>query len=366
MKRTTIVTAFATMLLLLASAATARPPSDDGTFALDAPTFDIDATRDGGIAFTQASAVGKINTRNGRIRIINELPLEMTSPATTVNGVEAVGARNFFVTTGGADQAIQTGLWHVNRGKARLLGDIETFETTHDPDAFEGIQWKNQACEEDPVGGFTAGPQSNPYHLVRSGGKFIVADAAGNSLLSVRRNGSIDWLAVFTPPTDQDGDFLVLFPLNDEVDCYVQPVPTSVAIAPNGDYFVGELTGAAADGLPIGLSRVWRIDRGANNVTCPSSQCEVVLDGLTSVIDVEFGPDGKLYVVEYEANSWLAQFVGAPNLGGSVKACDVNTGDCTTVADGLEFPGAITFDKWGTLWLLEDGTGTPTVRSLDY
>lgn len=40
-------------------------------------------------------------------------------------------------------------------------------------------------------------------------------------------------------------------------------------------------------------------------------------------------------------------------------------GKCEVVADGLEFPSAITFDKQGNLWLLENNTSNPTVRILN-
>jgi hypothetical protein len=67
-----------------------------------------------------------------------------------------------------------------------------------------------------------------------------------------------------------------------------------------------------ADGtFPIGLSRVWKIPADANNVVCSedSGPCEVLIDGLTSVIDVAIGPDGLLYVVEFDENSWFASFI---------------------------------------------------------
>jgi hypothetical protein len=144
------------------------------------------------------------------------------------------------------------------------------------------------------------------------------------------------------------------------VPCYVQPVPTSVAIGPGGDYYVGELTGATEDGtLPIGLSRVWRIDSGARNVVCSETDalngCELLIDGLTSVIDVAFGPDGDLYVVEYDETSWIATFAPAIASGGTIGKYDPATGDLIeVVASGLEFPSAITFDEHGNLWVLEN------------
>ena len=45
----------------------------------------------------------------------------------------------------------------------------------------------------------------------------------------------------------------------------VQPVATSVAIGPDGAYYVGELKGFPA---PTGESRVWRIEPGSRNVRC--------------------------------------------------------------------------------------------------
>lgn len=52
------------------------------------------------------------------------------------------------------------------------------------------------------------------------------------------------------------------------------------------------------------------------HATCPSSACTVVLSGLTSVIDIEFGPAGFLYVLEYDENGWS----GATSLGNAAGA----------------------------------------------
>ena len=332
-------------------------------YAFDPAAFDIAAAPDGSILVTGNDTISAI--RNGVIRQVAEVPVPVTDPPSTLNGLAAIGSGNYFATTGGGDLAQGAKLWRVSPGNARMVADIGGFETAHDPDAAGGLQWKDSRCEAvDP---FSAGPQSNPYHLTApSGGEALVADAAGNTLLSVRTNGKVDWVAVFTPPAaDASGstdpaDWLVLFTLDDGTDCYVQPVPTSVAVGPDGAYYVGELTGVPA--VP-GWSRVWRIDPGARNVVCPSAACTVVVDGLTSVIDVDFGPDGQLYVAEYHADGWLAAF-GPDPANGTVKRCDVATGQCTLVAEDLLLPSALTFDKWGALWLLENNIFAPTVRKL--
>ena len=325
-------------------------------------TYAIDATPNGSILVTQNNTVQEIH--RGKVKQIMEIP---AIPGAPINGVEAIGRRSYFVTSGGLDLAAGAGVWHVSAGQARMVGDIEAFETNNDPDATEGPQWKDLQCEEDPSQGFTAGPQSNPYHLKAiSGSEVLVADAAGNSLLTVNKNGTIDLVAVFTPPVDENGDYRFFRPAigNPEIDCFVQPVPTSVDIGPDGATYVGELTGTPA--VP-GWSRVWRIEEGAKNVTCPSEDCKVVVDGLTSVIDLEFGPDGMLYIVEYDKNGWLQAVIGNA-AGGAVKRCDTGTGDCEVVegADNFVlFATAITFDKWDNLWLLENNLVAPKVRRLN-
>lgn len=340
-----------------AAAAQAYRGAYGASYTFEAAVFDIAATPDGSILVAQNTTVKEID-RKGHVGEVITVPTVAGSP---INGLEAIGRRSFFATSGGLDAAVGAGLWRVSEGVARKVVDIEAFEQTHDPDV---SVWKDARCEEPE---FTAGPQSNPYHLAAlSGNEALVADAAGNALLWGKSNGEVDWVAVLTPPTDESGDYRVLKTLADGTDCYVQPVPTSVAIGPDGAYYVGELTGATAEGLHVGLSRVWRIEPGARNVVCPSAACEVVISGMTSVIDLAFGPDGKLYVLEYDENSWLAPFIpSVPLGGGTINRCDVDTGRCDAVVQGLTLPGAITFDKWGDLGIVENNITAPTVHRVN-
>lgn len=328
---------------------------------------------------TSTSAIWEIR-QNGDTRQIAEVTTTEGSP---INGLEANGQGNFLVTSGGLDLAVGAGVWRVSRGGQRLVGDVQTFEEENDPDAFEGLAWKDQRCEGVPP--FSVGPQSNPYQLAGlSGGDALVADAAGNTVLSVENPGRVDWVAILSPPTadgsgsSDAGDWMVLFPLDEDTDCYVQPVATSVAVGPGGDTYVGELTGVTPTDIGLeeggpttGLSRVWRIDAGARNVTCPSAACQVVLSGFTSIIDLAFGPDGGLYVVEYDENGWFTALEADPPnpAGGAVRRCDVDTdaqkADCDVVEDGLTLPAAITFDKWDGLWVLEKNLSEPTVSKLE-
>ncbi len=364
-----VIAGLAAMLVVAPVAASEGPP-----YSFPPAVFDIDAAPDGSILV--AGADGSIYAaRGGAAQPVASVPVPTTVPIpSTLNGIASIGRGNYFATTGGGDLAAGAKLWRVSPGDGRMVADIEAFEIARDPDGTAGLAWKDPACEA--IAPFSAGPQSNPYHLAAlSGSTALVADAAGNSLLAAASNGVIEVVATFTPPiagggSSQDpGDWMVLSPLDADTDCYVQPVPTSVAIGPDGAYYVGELTGVTpADigfgGPSTGLSRVWRIEPGARNVVCPSERCEMAFSGFTSAIDVAFGPDGNLYVVEYDENNWFAATVLAAPGGGTVNRCDLGTGDCVMVAGELTLPGAITFDERGRLWLLESNTVAPTLRTL--
>lgn len=354
-----VLLAVAVMLLTVLAPAAATPAADpeEGYSLGVGPVFDIAAAPDGSLLAVGGFSVWEI--RHGQVSEV--ITGDFGSKALGLNGIAALGRGSYLVTTLPGDLAVGAGVWRVSPGGVRLLGDIEAFETEHDPDAFAGPQWKDQRCEDvDP---FSAGPQSNPYHLEVHNRTALVADAAGNTLLAVDAGGQVDLVAVFTPPTDDSGSWIELFRLSDDTPCYVQPVPTAVDIGPDGAYYVGELTGATP-GDPVGLSRVWRIEPGARNVVCPSAECEVVLEGFTSLIDLAFGPDGLLYLVEYDVKGWLAA-LGGEGKGGAIRACDLSDGLCQTIEDKLVFPGTITFDKRGNLWLLESNLFNPVVRPVD-
>jgi hypothetical protein len=139
-----------------------------------------------------------------------------------------------------------------------------------------------------------------------------------------------------------------------------QPVATSVAVGPDGAYYVGELKGFPA---PTGESRVWRIEPGSRNVRCgESKKCTVVLDGFTSIIDLVFGPDGRLNVAQIDDLSWFAM-ENEVGVGGSVHACNLTTKACATVAAGVPMLTTIAYRDdgvlWGSIWSLVPAAAPP-------
>ena len=106
--------------------------------------------------------------------------------------------------------------------------------------------------------------------------------------------------------------------LPDEIPA--QGVATSVAIGPDGAYYVSELKGFPA---PLGMSRIWRIEPGTRHVHCDADvtdgPCTLVADGFTSIVDLTFDSDGTAYVTELDEASWFAVEVATDGMvGGTV------------------------------------------------
>lgn len=219
-------------------------------------------------------------------------------------------------------------IYRVTGGNVHELADLGAFEAAVNP---------------------AGGPvESNPFDVAAlSGGQTLVADAAGNSVLIINRGGDVDWVAtlpselVSTANAQQllgcpnVPEELAFFAFLCDLDQFpAEAVATSVAVGPDGAYYVGELKGIPA---PTGESRIWRIEPGARHAACGvSPACSVVADGFTAIVDLAFGPDGTLYVVELDEASWLGPKLGQ-GAGGTVNACSSAGGawSCAEVAGGL-------------------------------
>ena len=239
--------------------------------------------------------------------------------------------------TGNPGEDTGQALYRASKGKTRLIVDLFAFEEENNPDGADLID-------------------SNPFDVHSLGGQAaLVADAGANDLLKVDNQGNVKVLAVFPSElvsTDNVKD-LVGCPSQSPL-CELppmipaQPVPTSIAVGPDGYYYVGELKGFPA---PTGESSIWRVAPGASGATCPSPDCQKVFDGgFTSIIDLKFDAEGTLHVAEFDEDSWFAVEVFGGGAGGTINACDVEAGTCSEVATGIPVLTAITFGKGRTLW----------------
>ena len=71
----------------------------------------------------------------------------------------------------------------------------------------------------------------------------------------------------------------------------MQAVPTGVVKGPDGALYMSQLTGFP---FPVGGANVYRIDPR-------SGKTSVYATGFTNIIDLDFGKDGTLYVLEMDA-----------------------------------------------------------------
>jgi len=146
--------------------------------------------------------------------------------------------------------------------------------------------------------------------LLARAGPQILTDAGGNSLVRVSDSGEISTIATFPsrprPPARP-----------------LESVPTCVAVGPDGAYYVGELSGAP---FATGAARVYRV--------VPGHTPEVFLEGFTTIIDLAFGPDDSLYVLQHSS---AGPFFASP--GSLVRVAP--DGTRTTVLEGLQRPTSV-------------------------
>jgi hypothetical protein len=214
-------------------------------------------------------------------------------------------------------------------GSAEVFADLGAFEHEHNPDSAD----VNSSLE------------SNPYGiLLAPDGTLWATDAAGNDLLRVAADGTIETEAVFhvrmvPPPIDRSATpdpsaAPVLIPM--------QSVPTGMAIGPDGALYVTQLTGVP---YPVGGARVVRI--------VPGQPPQLDGFGLTNAMDLAFGPDGTLYVVEFAVHGRTS---GDPT--GAVVAIPPGGGPAVVIAtEGIVHPGGITVDAAGTIFITNSAEG---------
>jgi hypothetical protein len=194
-------------------------------------------------------------------------------------------------------------------GGATFVADLGAFEAANNPD-----------------GGVL---DTNPYGLLAVPDGHVLTDAGANSLLHVDPNGDISTFAVFqSRPSGRSTD----------------SVPTSVAVGPDGAYYVGELAPGA------GTANVYRVVPGEPPRLIPAS--EACLGGFTTIIDIAFDDEGNLYVLQIGPGS-LIRITRDENQPGDT--CDqFRAGTRTTIVSGLTAPTSVAFGH-GALYVSNNG-----------
>ncbi len=337
----------ALVTLVVALAATVGPaaarPDPDGVVVEGLTDPRGIAAAGGRVLLVAESGSGKITRivprRHGAasVRTFAEFPFDPDAGPFPVE-VAYQGPNHIWVTLEGDPAAGGNRVVRLNRkGKITLSVDIGAYQVTDpDPDDQDDIP-----------------DESNPFGLaVLQGGGVLVTDAANNDLLRITKKKKIKTVARFLredvpyPPVDVP-DFDDPPP---GTPTPAEAVPTAVAIGPDGAWYVSELKG-----FPFvkGTSRIWRIEPGTKNATCDPEHpdvgpCTTYATGFTSVIDLAFGRDGTMYVLEIVKEGLLgAEFFDEPPIG---ALWAVKGGSKTELVPGtLMAPGGVAVGYNGTL-----------------
>lgn len=194
-------------------------------------------------------------------------------------------------------------------GNWKPVVDIAGFEAANNPDAGQ------PGTHVD----------SNPNAVAALSGGRVVVDAGANDVLSIDGNGDISVLAVFPVRFVPFGGGMIP----------MQPVPTSVAVGPDGAYYVGQLTGFP---FPFGGANIFRL--------VPGQAPTVYASGFTNVLDVAFGPDGSLYVAEISHFGLLSG-----NPAGGIWRVPPGGGTPQLLTTGVMLPGGIAVAPDGALYV---------------
>jgi hypothetical protein len=197
------------------------------------------------------------------------------------------------------------------------LGRIFTFANDGTKSSFADVSAFEAA--NNPVGGPL---DSNPYHLAALSDGLLVTDAGGNTLLRVGPGGTVSMVAGF-PGRDIGGGFPS------------DSVPTGVAIGPDGNYYVSELTGFP---FTQGSARI-------NQVT-PAGAVSMSWTGFTNISYIAFGTDGSLYVLELDSNG-----LATPGAGGALIRLGTDGSRETLFNTGLITPTGLEIGSDGAFYV---------------
>jgi hypothetical protein len=254
---------------------------------------------------------------SGQLRVVSGLPSHAPP-----GGNSALGPHDISFGSGGAGY-VTVGLG----GNPALRAPFEAagirlgrlFRIATNGQATDILDLSAHEAIANPDGGAI---DSNPYGLQVLSDGAVFADAGGNALIRIAPNGTMTTLAVF--PNRNVGPIPM------------QSVPTTVVQAPDGSFFVGELTGFP---FPVGAARVYRVPAGGGTPV-------VVAEGFTNIIDIAADASGGGWVLEHDADG----IVGPGTAGRLIR---VNANGTTTVLTGanLTKPGGIAIGPDGALYV---------------
>ena len=275
------------------------------------------------------AAITRVDLRKGtQARVATGLPSISVNGggSTGVHDIAFLGTRGYFTLGFGGDPALRT------QGAFASVGALFGRTGTMQPNGRWALD-ADMAAYEKAVDPNADGADSNPYAVLALPGRQIVVDAGANALLEVAANGTISTLATFADLLVDAPPFLGLPP---GTRIPADAVPTSVAVGPDGAFYVGQLTGFP---FPVGGASVYR-------VPAEGGTPEVYATGFTNIIDLAWDDNGVLYVLELSRNGLLTN-----DLTGRLVRVEAGVQTEVVVVGGLFAPGGLAFGPDGSLYV---------------
>lgn len=179
---------------------------------------------------------------------------------------------------------------------AERVADVAAYEFEHNPD-------------DGDV------PDSNPFAVVAEAGRQLVADLHATTVLAVDDEGGVSLEAVL--------------PDNP------QAMASGVTVGPDGAAYVTELPAGFG---PDDAARVWRAEAG---------QAEAHAYGFTAAVDLEFGPDGSLYVLQVLSTTEGLEDEDAPAPPGRLVRVAPDGSHTVVAEEGLRLPTGLAVGRDG-------------------
>ena len=265
------------------------------------------------------------------IRIVEGLLSTADADGTYAMGANGVGARSLaqidiamtyqsheLVEALPADLQAQAGtlLRSTFGGEPRVVADLAQWETDNDPDG------SNE----------TGDTISNPFSVLVQRDRTLVADAGGNTVLSVNRRGEVSLFALLPDPVGAEpGEF--------DSDA----VPTSLAELPDGIGYDGTIydgaiyVGTYASAYPdVARVLLYRADGG---------EPLAAVYEYSQISGIAFGPDGSLYVSELFYGADPSDLAAPP---GQLTKLTLS-GERTSIP--IPFPGGVAVDRWNNVYV---------------
>ncbi|VXC65464.1 NHL repeat family protein [Arthrobacter sp. 9AX] len=239
-----------------------------------------------------------------------------------VGGVESRRGTTYFVESvgaGGGDPAALEGYLKSidEHGDVRTIAELADYERQNNPDGDQQYGFGSDVSDEClagwpafPPARYEGAVDSHPYGVAVRGGTAYIADAGANAILAVDiGSGDISTLAVLPPrpavvlagtkiPVDMAGTMV------DVPECVVgheyafEPVPTDVEFGPDGRLYVTSLPGGPEDPSLGARGAIFRVNPWNGNT-------HVWAEDILSPTGLAITDDGDVYVASMFGNEIL-------------------------------------------------------------